>query len=178
MNFLDIILIILLGLAFIMGFRKGLIIELLTLVALVLGVWAGFYFAEFVSGLLEEGFDYHGKYINIISFVIIFIVVVVLVQILARALTRVAKLAAVGWLNKLAGGIFAVLKSAVILSVLIYFMNRFDEKRTMIPDEKRQHSLLFPIVEGIAPVLMPRMAAYTEELHFRQQEASGSNTTE
>ncbi len=162
MNFLDIILIVILAVAFIAGFRKGLIIELATLAALVLGVWAGFYFSDWVSSLIETGFDYHGKYINIISFIIIFIVVIVLMQLLGRALTKVVNLTAMGFLNKLGGGIFSVLKAAVILSVLIYFMNRFDEDRSFIPQESRQNSLLFPLVENIAPVLIPRMEEYTE----------------
>jgi membrane protein required for colicin V production len=161
MNFLDIILIVLLGLAFIHGFRKGLIIELATLAALVIGTWAGFYFSDWLSGIIERGFDYHGKYINIISFIIIFIVVIVLMQLLARLLTKVVKLAALGLLNRITGGIFSLLKAAVILSVLIYFMNRFDEDRSFIKVETRQNSLLFPIIEGIAPVFMPRMKEYT-----------------
>jgi membrane protein required for colicin V production len=160
MNFLDIILIVLLGLAFIIGFRKGLIIELATLAALLLGIWAGFYFSDWVSAWIANAFDYDGEYINIISFLIIFIVVIVLVQLLARALTKVAKAIALGILNKITGGVFAILKAAVVLSVLIYFMNRFDPERTFIAQETRQNSLLFPVIEKIAPVLMPRMEAY------------------
>lgn len=161
MNFLDVIFIVLLGLAFIHGFRKGLIIELATLAALVLGIWAGFHFSELISGLIEDAFDYQGKYINIISFIIIMIVVIILMQILARALTKVAKAIAMGFLNKLAGGIFSVLKAAVILSILIYFLDRFDENKYLIGPETRNNSVLFPLIEGIAPVILPKMKEYT-----------------
>ncbi len=164
MNYLDIILVVLLGLAGILGFRKGLIIGLATLAALILGVWAGFYFADFVAGLIEKGFDYNGKYINIISFVIIFIAVIVLVHLLARMIEKVVNLTALGIVNKLGGLVFGVLKAAIILSVLIYFLNRFDEQRKLIPQETRTASLLFPLVEGIAPILIPKMEEYSKAL--------------
>lgn len=161
MNFLDLIFFVLLGLAFFAGFRKGLIIGLATLAALIFGTWAGFYFSDLVSGLIEKGFDYHGKYINIISFLIIFASVIVLVRILGHTLTKGAKAIALGWLNKLTGGVFGILKAAVILSVVIYFMNRFDEDRSFIPMEMRQNSMLFPVIEGLAPVFIPKMKEYT-----------------
>jgi membrane protein required for colicin V production len=157
MNYLDIILIILLGLAALRGLKKGLILELATLVALVLGVLAGFYLSDFVSGLLEKGFDYHGKYINIISFIIIFIVVIVLVRLLARVIEKAVKAIALGFLNKLGGAIFSVLKTAFILSVLIYFMDRFDENKRIIKPEARSNSLLFSLVQKLAPAFIPKM---------------------
>lgn len=161
MNYLDIILIVLFGLAGILGFRKGLIIGLATLAALILGVWAGFYFSDLVSGFIESVDDYHGKYINVISFIIIFIVVIILVHLLAKMIEKVINLTALGIVNKIGGLVFGVLKAAIILSVLIYFMNRFDEQQQLITKESRQGSLLFPPVEGIAPLLIPRMKTYT-----------------
>lgn len=164
MNYIDIILIILLGLAALHGLRKGLIVELASLVALVVGVLAGFYFSDFVSAWIENSFNYHGKYINVISFIIIFIAVIVLMQILARIIEKAVKMIALGFMNKLAGAVFSVLKAAVILSVIIYFMNRFDDDRSLIKTETRQNSLLFPVIEGIAPVIIPRMKEYTSQI--------------
>jgi membrane protein required for colicin V production len=157
MNYLDIILIILLGLAALRGLKKGLILELATLVALVLGILAGFYLSDFVSGLLEKGFDYHGKYINIISFIIVFIAVIVLVRLLARIIEKAVKAIALGFLNKLGGAIFSVLKVAFILSILIYFLDRFDESKKFIKPEARNNSFLFPVVQKLAPAFIPKM---------------------
>jgi membrane protein required for colicin V production len=170
MNFPDIILIILLGLAAFRGLRRGLILELATFVALFAGILAGFYFSALVSGLLEKGFDYHGKYINIISFIIIFIVVLVLVRLLAKVIEKAVKAIALGWLNKIAGAVFSVLKTALILSILIYFLNRFDEDKHLIKPETRSASLLFPLVEKLAPAVIPRMKEEVEHLQALQKE--------
>ena len=164
MNFIDIVFIVIFGIAGIMGFRKGLIIGLATLAALIVGVWAGYYFSDLVSGWIANLFDYNGPYINIISFLIIFVAVIILVFMLAKIVERAVDLAALSPVNKLAGLAFGVLRAALLLSVLIYFLNRFDPQRKFITPETRQSSLLFPLVEGIAPVLIPKMKAYTEQL--------------
>jgi membrane protein required for colicin V production len=171
MNFLDVILIILLGIAAIRGLKRGLILELATLVALVLGILAGFYLSGFVSGLLEKGFDYHGKYINIISFIIVFIAVIVLVRLLAKVIEKAVKAIALGFLNKLGGAIFSVLKTAFILSTMIYFLNRFDEGQRFIKPETRSRSFLFPVVEKLAPAIIPKMKQEIDDLRgIRQKE--------
>jgi len=179
MNFLDIILIIILGLSFIHGFRKGFVLELATLVALILGVWAGFYFADFMARWLEGIFNYHGKYINIISFIVIFVGVIILVQLLARIIERALKLIALGFLNKLAGAVFSVAKTLFILSILIYFLNRIDDQHRIIKDESRKQSTLFAFTESIAPALIPKMKQYTDLIpSLPQAEPSPSDEPE
>jgi membrane protein required for colicin V production len=170
MNYLDIILIILLGFAAFRGWRRGLILELATFAALFLGILAGFYFSALVSGWLEKGFDYNGKYINIISFVIIFIVVLVLVRLLAKAIEKGVKAIALGWLNKLAGAVFSVLKAALILSILIYFLNRIDENKHLIKPEARKGSMFFPVIEKLAPAVIPKMKEEVEHLQTLQKD--------
>lgn len=155
MNFIDIILIILLALSAIHGFRKGLIIELATFAALLIGLLAGFYLSDIVAGIIIKNFDYSGKYISIISFMVIFITVIVLVQIIARMIEKAVKAIALGFLNKFAGAIFCTLKAAIILSVIIFFLNGFDSEQKIISKESRDNSTLFPIIENIAPTILP-----------------------
>jgi membrane protein required for colicin V production len=171
MNYLDVIIIVLLGLSVLHGLRKGLIVELATLAALFAGLFAGYYFSDFVAGLLGNAFDYQGKYIEIISFAIVFLTVVVLVHLLARIIERAVKAVSLGFLNKLLGAVFSLLKAVFILSILIYFLNRFDENAGVIKPETRQASVLFPIVEKIAPAVIPKMQE--KFIEFREKEQRG-----
>jgi len=52
MNYLDIILVLPLIIGAWRGFKKGFIIELFTLLALLVGLYAGIHFSDFVAGLL------------------------------------------------------------------------------------------------------------------------------
>jgi membrane protein required for colicin V production len=70
MNILDIIILILLVIFTIQGFRKGLVAELSSLVALVLGVYIAFYFSDVTADFLREFFGIDNKYLKSIAFVL------------------------------------------------------------------------------------------------------------
>ena len=72
MNYIDIILLILLVLSAINGFRKGLIEELAGLAALILGIWAALQFSGLVASLITEYFNYQSKYLPVIAFAVTF----------------------------------------------------------------------------------------------------------
>jgi membrane protein required for colicin V production len=80
MNYIDIIIGIILLFAAIGGFRKGLISELASLAALILGIWGAIEFSYITSDFLTENFNLETDYLNIISFIVTFIVIVILVQ--------------------------------------------------------------------------------------------------
>ena len=82
MNILDIILVIPIVLLAFAGFRKGLIKELASLVALILGIYFAVYFSDWTAGFLTQHFDINQRYVFIIAFVLTFIGVVILVSLL------------------------------------------------------------------------------------------------
>src|ERR1051326_3049281 len=120
MNWIDIIILIPLLWGLYKGFTKGFIIEVATLVAFGLAVWSGIKFSDFLSEWMKNYFHWTTKYLPIISFAVIFIGILILVFALAKLIQRFAKAVALGFVNKLAGGIFGMLKFGLILSVLIF----------------------------------------------------------
>ena len=57
MNYVDIILAAPLLLGAFKGFKKGLIIELISLIALAVGIWGAVHFSDFAVQLLAENID-------------------------------------------------------------------------------------------------------------------------
>jgi membrane protein required for colicin V production len=62
-----------------------------------------------------------------------------------------------GWLNRLLGAVFALAKTILIMSVLIFYFNKIDQEETIYSEEKRDESLLFRPVEKVAPMVMPTL---------------------
>ena len=58
---------------------------------------------------------------------------------------------ALGFLNKLAGSFFGILKAAVILSIALLLINQFNDD--LISHQKKKNSLLYGPISSIAPVL-------------------------
>ena len=127
MSVLDIILLALLLLGLIGGFRKGFFVEVASLVALIAGVYGAIHFSNFAGDFLMDKVDWNEKTVNIIAFAITFIVIVLVIALAGKALTKLADFAALGILNKLLGALFGLLKMAVILSVILIIFDSFNK---------------------------------------------------
>jgi membrane protein required for colicin V production len=153
MNYFDIILAVPLLWAIYRGFKKGLIIEVASLAAIILAVYGGIHFSYYISDLLK----WDSPYMPLISFSITFLIIVILVFLFAKMLEKSINLLALGFLNKLAGAIFSLLKIAFILSVLLLIIDRASPAKPLIPEETRKESKLYQPVSAIAPYVIPKL---------------------
>ena len=151
MNYIDIIIAIpMVWLAY-QGFKKGFVVELFSLAALIGGIYAAVYFSDYAAKFIIENFSVNEDYVPIISFIVTFIGVVVVVYFIGKLVEKLVNMVALGVLNKLAGAAFGILKAAVFLSIIIMLINSFNDK--WIPKDKKKESLLYSPVAGIAPLL-------------------------
>jgi len=154
MSVLDIIFIIpMIWLAFV-GFKKGLIIELATLVALILGVYMSLYFSDITAEFLQEMLDLKTKYLSLISFAVTFILVVLAVNLLGNLISKLIDMAAIGFLNKSAGGLFGILKAVIFLSFIIFLIEKVDKKEVVLTQDLKEKSMLYPYIAPFAHSLI------------------------
>lgn len=152
---LDLVFIILLLWAVYKGFTKGLISQLATLAALLLGIFGAIKFSDFTSDLLIKNFEISGQYLPIISFAVTFIVIVIGVHLVAKMVDKLIEAVALGIINRLLGVLFSVLKIAFIISIILVFINKLDNRYNFIPDETKEKSLLYEPLSGLAPMIFP-----------------------
>ena len=152
-NLLDILIIVPLLLFAWNGYKKGLIIELASLAALVIGLYMAFFFSDFAAGLLNDFFDIDQKYVAVLAFILTFIAVLFLVMAVGKIVQKFVDILLLGFLNKLAGAVFGMLKGALLLSILIFVINYFDFGEYIIKKDTREKSIFYEPVESIAPAL-------------------------
>ncbi|WP_430811745.1 MULTISPECIES: CvpA family protein [unclassified Carboxylicivirga] len=153
MNYFDIITGIILILAIIKGLKNGLIIELSSLAALVLGLFGAIRFSSVTESFLSEHID--SSYIGIIAFVCTFILIVVGIHLLAKAIDKLVSAIALGMINRVLGAIFSVLKYAFIISVVIAILDSFARSYSIIPESEKESSHLYEPLRNIAPSVFP-----------------------
>jgi membrane protein required for colicin V production len=144
---IDILVIILLVIAGIKGFQKGLIIAIFSLVGFIIGLAAALKFSTVVAAYLNNHANISAKWLPLLSFALVFIVVVFLVRLGAKLIERTAKLALLGWLNYLGGIAFYSLLYLIILSIFLYYaqmMNIFEPGSF-------QSSKTYPFIEKLGP---------------------------
>lgn len=155
MNILDIIIgIPILWMAY-RGFTKGFVIEITTLLALLVGIYMAINFSFYAAALINDNFTVEDKYMSILSFAVTFIVVVIIIMLLGRLLEKVIDMIALGFIDKLAGGVFGILKGALIISAILLVINTFDKKEAVISPKLKTNSMLYAPVASVLPTILP-----------------------
>lgn len=164
MNVFDILISVVLIFAFYKGFTKGLFVEVASLVALVGGVYVAIHFSYFAADVLSDHVSWNENYISIAAFAITFAAFVVAVSMLGKALTKIADFAALGFLNKAFGGVFGLLKSALILSVIFVFFGRVNKSIPFVSKETLENSILYEPIKSMVPYIFPTLFDEVEEI--------------
>ena len=161
MNFIDVLIFIPLAYAGYKGFKRGLIIEVFTLLALLVGLYAGIHFSDFCAEFLKNTFSWNSKYLSVLTFTLIFLAVGAMVYFAGKTIEQVVKVVKLTPLNKFFGVFFSVLKMAYFLSVLVVLTESFDEKGNFFPAEKKEGSLLYKPVKSISTTTIPGLKEST-----------------
>ena len=150
MNYLDIIIAIVLFVFGIKGYRKGLIIEVVTLLAFGVGIYGAMHFSDFTAEHLQEVMEINPKYLNTVAFVLTFILLVIVVNMIGRAVTHLVKAMNLNFFNKLCGFVFGVAKGVLLCSILVLVLNNF-QLIGIVKPEVREKSKLYPYIEETVP---------------------------
>ncbi len=154
-NYLDLVLAIPLIWFCYKGFKNGLIIEAASLAALLLGIYGAYRFSGYTAETLVEHFDISTEYLSLISFAVTFVIIVLAVHFLAKLLDKLIKAVALGFINRLLGLVFGIVKFAFVFSILLGLINHFDKEQKLIPPVKKQGSLLYEPLSEFGPMIFP-----------------------
>ena len=163
MNTFDIIIAAFLLFGFISGLRRGLFVEVASIVALIAGIYGAIHFSYFIGSILADHVSWDEKYIIIVSFAITFAIIVIIIALLGKMFTKIADFAALGMLNKLLGGVFGALKIGLILSILLIVFSKLNNTIPFISDDQKEAAILYEPVKKLAPSLFPNFIKIVEE---------------
>jgi len=157
MNTLDLILLIpILWFAY-RGFARGLILSITSLVALIAAIYISIHFSGWVAAWIRANLEWNFQYINIVSFAITFVLVVVIINLIGKLLEKVAKMSALGFLNRLAGLLLGLVRASLLLGIALFIINSIDYKQTLITEKTRAGSKLYKPLSSVVPSLWPRV---------------------
>ena len=155
MGFLDIFLGVFLMYGLIRGLWNGFFVELASLVSLLLGIFIAIKFSYVMKAWLENHGSWNPKTVQVAAFALTFILVVVGVSLLGKIFTKLADFAALGLFNKLLGGIFGVLKTILMLSVLLNLFEKVNANHTFANQETLDNSTFYHPVRAVSKFIYP-----------------------
>ena len=129
MNPFDIFVIIVLSYSIIRGLFRGLVKE----VSSIIGVLGGFYAAHSyypMAAKLLAGIVKDQSYLNILSFLIIFCGILIVISILGVVIKYLLNVAFLGWIDRICGVGFGLIKGVLIVTVIFIILTTFLSKGT------------------------------------------------
>ena len=149
---MDIIIAIVLFLFALKGLRKGIIIEVVTLLAFGVGIYGAMRFSDFTAERLVEYVEIHHKYLNTIAFVLTFVLLVIAVNLIGRAVSNLVKALNLGFFDKLGGFLFGAAKGVLLCSVMLMIFINLNWAGLM-KEEAKKESKLYSYVEQAVPYI-------------------------
>lgn len=158
MNTLDIIILGLLGLGAYSGYKQGLFIGILSIVAFFIAIVLAFRFMHWGAEILAEKVESLTFALPFVSFIIIFFAVTITIRILAYMVKKALDFTILGTLDSFGGAVLGLVKWSIMISLLFWVGNSFEYK---LPDHVVGNAVVYPFVKPIAPALVSVLDAYT-----------------
>ena len=144
---IDVFFLILLVFSVIKGLSRGLIVAVFSFFAIIIGVAAAMKLSFIVANWLQQSFTINGKWLPVLSFLIVFIGVIFLVRWVANLIQAAVNVAMLGWLNKLGGILLYFLIYMFVYSILLFYLT----KMNFIKEETIAASDTYHIIEPFGP---------------------------
>jgi membrane protein required for colicin V production len=160
LNSIDIILSILLLIGIVRGFIKGFIYEIAVVGAMVVCYFFGFKLADIVAEYIGKIISVNSGTLHYISLLLAWIGISVGIFFLARLFEGLVSVVALGLFNKIAGAVFGGLKYAILISLFLFFLNRFDISTSWFNADLKADSFLYYKLLNISKAIFSSLTNY------------------
>lgn len=144
---LDFIFAVLLVLACIRGYQKGLIIAVFSMIAFIVGLAAALKLSTVVADRMKDAISVSAKWLPFLSFILVFFVVVLLVRWGGKLIEKSVQLVLLGWVNRLGGILFYAVLYLVVFSIFVFYA----EKLQVLQPAVIRASQTYPFVQPWGP---------------------------
>jgi membrane protein required for colicin V production len=127
-NWLDAVIIGILAFSTFIGVRRGLLRSVAGIVGLILAALFAGKLAALIDPSLQQAHIKHPPINGAVTFVIAFLAIVVAVEFGAGLLVWVQRLMLLGWVDRLGGGVFGLLRGVLLSMILLAGFAQFGSK--------------------------------------------------
>lgn len=163
MNVIDMFIFVLLIYAIFRGVRRGFVLQLASLAALLAGVFAALKLSHFTAHFITAHWNIGYEYLYMISVAVTFVLVFILVNLIGEWVDNMVDAARLSLPNKLAGAVFNVIKVMIITGLFLVFIDRIDSRVHFVPGKIRQGSLFYKPVTSAVLFLFPELGPPADE---------------
>ena len=153
---LDLVLIVILILAVIKGYQRGLIIGIFSFVTVIIALAAAMKLSAIVAGYIGESINVSDEWLPVISFAVVFILVVLLIRLGANVIQKAVELSMLGWVNRLGGILLYVAIYTIVYSVVLFYA----EQVKLIQQYTIEKSVTYDYIQPWGPKVINGFASF------------------
>jgi membrane protein required for colicin V production len=135
MTVFDWFIVVIILLSTIMAAAQGLVLELVSLAALVLGLWLAFWNYHLLAAPLSHLIHSEGV-ANVVAFLLIALGVMLVIGLIGRAISKAIRTVGLGGLDSLLGAIFGVIRGGFLVVIAIIAIAAFVPQRNWLQGSK------------------------------------------
>ncbi|HMR45872.1 MAG TPA: CvpA family protein [Bacteroidia bacterium] len=166
MNILDLFLAVPLLWGAYKGFTRGIIYEIAMILGLIAGLYVAFKFSGLVQGWIFQLVNKDSALPAWVGFFIVSGIIMAVFILYARLLEGILKAGDLNLFNKIIGGVFGLLKYALVLSVFLWLLKSLEPHLNFINTQTKKESKLYEPVLKTSTFLTPALQDIKNE--FRQ----------
>lgn len=160
MNFLDWIIIILIGVGVVKGLSDGLVRQIVSVTGIILGTWIAIKYADAAGKFLLQLYEFPEYVWKPLSFLLPFVLVIIAGNLLATIFQKLLSEIGLGPINHVGGALFGGIKFILLVSVLLNLFQFFDKNNRIIKAPAKSASWTYYPVLKVAPTIFPYMQKY------------------
>jgi membrane protein required for colicin V production len=166
MNLMDIAILIVLALMTIRGFSRGIILEMSSLFGFLISFFLAYAYYRPLTFKLIRYLPNYPILLAFLCFILLFFVIYFAIQLLARAARGAVRLAFLGWLDRILGGLLGLLKGVLISMILIGLLLFFSPKSSAMTQESRLYA---PIQTLTGKIIYLIPSAFKEDFQTQRK---------
>ena len=155
LNWFDLIVLILLLIAFVNGYRKGLVMMLAGLATVILAAIFGGKLAVRILPELQKLFDMSPQLANVLSYVAAFLAIAVVLGLVAALVQKIFETVNLNFVNRLLGSVVSVATTTIVLSILLNLVLMLDSGERMIKPDVKEKSFFYERIQAVVPAIVP-----------------------
>jgi membrane protein required for colicin V production len=150
---IDIILYIVVILAIIQGWRKGLIMALFSMVCGLIGLAAAVKLSAVLATHMKSDLHVTSRWLPVIAFILVFVMALLIIRWAGKLVEKLVQLVLLGWLNKLGGILLFLILYLAVYSIILFYGTKiqFISKRAV--SDSHFYSLIAPFGPGVIRVI-------------------------
>jgi membrane protein required for colicin V production len=141
---IDIFFYIMLFLAIVQGWRKGLILGFFSLVCGLIGLAAAVKLSAVLATHMKSNLHLSSRWLPVIAFVLVFVMVILLIRWAGSLLEKLVRLVLLEWLNKLGGILLFLILYMSVYSIILFYGTKTQVISKRAIEDSHFYSLIAP----------------------------------